>query len=189
MTADQIGEMRTLRNFATPMEYDSGYEGSLTGTSTQQPTLYASACRRLVGFDAESSSAYPTASQAHGRGIGPQQTDSHPWLRWSFCAWTERDRFAVRDATLSCVIPSFLAFRTCVSLRACRSSRKVISSALNAAVRVSTFFRWRGRNFLILSSTFVAMVTPSLLQSREMRVKTVIGLADQLAITPLVADA
>ena len=45
-----------------------------------------------------------------------------------------------------------------VSLRACLSSRKVISSAIRSAARASTFFRWSGFSFLILSSTFTAMI-------------------------------
>ena len=35
----------------------------------------------------------------------------------------------------------FRIVRTCVSLRACLSSRKVISSAIRSAARASTFFR------------------------------------------------
>jgi len=70
-------------------------------------------------------------------------------------------RFSRRE-TLSWVIPSFLAILICVSLRACRSSRKVISSAISSAARASTFFRWAGLSFLILSSTFVAMIISSL---------------------------
>jgi IS5 family transposase len=46
-------------------------------------------------------------------------------------------RFSRRE-TLSCVMPGFYAIRICVSLRACRSSRKVISSATNCATRAST---------------------------------------------------
>src|SRR5579864_4514486 len=69
-------------------------------------------------------------------------------------------RFSRRE-TLSWVIPNFLAILTCVSLRACRSSRKLISSAIISAARASTLLRWAGLNFLILSSTFVAMITSS----------------------------
>lgn len=153
--------MRTLRNFATPMEYYSRYEGSLTGTSTQQPTIYASACRRLVGFDAKSSSAIPDSLTGSRSGNWATRDRFPPMASMVFLSVdSKRSLRCSRRDTLSCVIPSFLAIRTCVSLRACRSSRKVISSAINSAARASTFFRWRGRNFLILSSTFVAMLTP-----------------------------
>jgi len=49
-------------------------------------------------------------------------------------------RFSRRE-TPSWVIPNFFAIRTCVSFRAWRSSRKVISSAISAAARASTFLR------------------------------------------------
>src|ERR1700687_844645 len=48
--------------------------------------------------------------------------------------------------------------RTCVSFRARRSSRKVISSAISSTARSSTLLRCAGLSFVILSFTFTAMV-------------------------------
>lgn len=69
-------------------------------------------------------------------------------------------RFSSRE-TLSWVIPRVFASLTCVILRACRSSHEVIFSAIHYAARVSTFLGWAGLSFLIMSSTFAAMVPGS----------------------------
>ena len=44
-----------------------------------------------------------------------------------------------------------------MSLRACRSSRKVISSAINSAARASAFLRWAGLNPFIQSFSVIGM--------------------------------
>ena len=65
-------------------------------------------------------------------------------------------RFSSRE-TLSWVIPRVLATRVCVSLRAFRRSRKLISSAMSSAARSSTFFRSARLSFRIISFTFTGM--------------------------------
>ena len=45
--------------YSTDLERYTRYAWEIDRPSTQQPTVYASACRRPVGFDSESSSAIP----------------------------------------------------------------------------------------------------------------------------------
>ena len=68
---------------------------------------------------------YRTAQPEHDQGIRPPATGFHPSPLPFSGVWTTADYCASQAAeTLSWVIPSFLAMRTCVSLRACLSSRK-----------------------------------------------------------------
>ena len=65
-------------------------------------------------------------------------------------------RFSILE-TPSCPIPSCLATRTCESLRARRSYRRVISSPISCAAKVSTFLRSAGLRLFMTSFTFVGM--------------------------------
>jgi hypothetical protein len=57
-------------------------------------------------------------------------------------------------------IPRAFAIRTCVSFRAFRGWRKLISSAINSLVRASIILERAGLSFSIISFTFAAEAEP-----------------------------
>jgi hypothetical protein len=78
---------------------------------------------------------------AHGQEIQQLETNCRPSPRRSSVVWKAKDRCAFPDGKRHPDLPRTLAIRTWVSLRACRSSCNVISSATKPSARASTFPR------------------------------------------------
>src|SRR6185436_15834877 len=117
---------------------------SVKRTIPQPPKSQATRFR-LADFALRFSSAIPDSTTG-ARSGNSATSDRFPPITSTVFRSVDSSRslrFSSRD-TLSCVIPSFLAIRTCVSLRAWRNSRSVISSAISSPARASTFLRRAG---------------------------------------------
>jgi Branched-chain amino acid transport system / permease component len=125
-------------------------------------------CFRALSLSDASSSLIPDSTTGGRSGNSATSDRLPPMASTVFRSVDSRRslRFSRRE-TLSWVTPRALAMRICVSLRALRSSRKVISSAINSAARASTFLRRAGLNLLILSFTSTGMITFLVLSAEQ----------------------